>query len=403
IDGQPAVVLEISKRTGANIIATVDAVNAMLAQAESRLPETLDVSVIMDQSTDVENMLDELLNNVLTAVVLVLIVILATMGPRSALLVGTTIPGAFLTGILLIWAVGYTLNIVVLFALILVAGMLVDGAIVVGEQAERFLAEGLTPHDAWAGAASRMAWPVISSTATTLVVFLPLLFWPGVVGEFMKYLPATVILCLLASLAMALVFLPTLGNLFSRRRTTQSDAISAGGRLYRRSLASLLRHPGLTLAGALLVMALIYMGYARFNHGVEFFPSVEPDSAQVLVHARGDLSVDEKDAIVQRVEARLDGMSEIEALYARSFAVPNEQLGVDVIGQLTFQLIDWDQRRPAGEILADMAERTEGIPGIQLEFREQEQGPTSGKPIQIELSGDDPAAIERAVEQLRAA
>ncbi|SFH22829.1 efflux RND transporter permease subunit [Modicisalibacter xianhensis] len=403
IDGQPALVLEISKRTGANIIATVDAVKALLTQAESRLPETLDVSVIMDQSTDVENMLDELLNNVLTAVVLVLIVILATMGPRSALLVGTTIPGAFLAGILLIWAIGYTLNIVVLFALILVAGMLVDGAIVVGEQADRFLAEGLTPHDAWAGAASRMAWPVISSTATTLAVFLPLLFWPGVVGEFMKYLPATVILCLLASLAMALVFLPTLGNLFSRRRATHSDTVSAGGRLYRRTLGSLLRHPGFTLVGALLVMAVIYMGYARFNHGVEFFPSVEPDSAQVLVHARGDLSVEEKDTIVQRVESRLDDMSEVEALYARSFAVPNEQLGVDVIGQLTFQLIDWDRRRPAGRILADMAERTEDIPGIQLEFREQEQGPTSGKPIQIELSADDPAAIERAVEQLRAA
>lgn len=401
INGQPALVLEISKRTGANIIETVEAVKELLNNAESRLPDTLDVSVIMDQSADVENMLDELLNNVLTAVVLVLIVILATMGPRSALLVGVTIPGAFLTGILLIWATGYTLNIVVLFALILVAGMLVDGAIVVGEQADRYLADGLTPHDAWAGAASRMAWPVISSTATTLAVFLPLLFWPGVVGEFMKYLPATVVLCLLASLAMALVFLPTLGNLFSRRRTVPNGDISLGGQTYRRTLARLLRHPGLTLSGALLLMALLYASYARFNHGVEFFPSVEPDRAQVLVHARGDLSVDEKDAIVQRVEARLEGMSEVKALYARSFATPNEQLGVDVIGQLTFQFIDWNQRRPATTILADMAERTDDIPGIELEFREQEQGPTSGKPIEIELSAADPAAIEQAVVQLR--
>lgn len=403
INGQPALVLDISKRAGANIIATADAVKALLAQAEPRLPEALDVRIIMDQSTDVEGMLDELLNNVLASVVLVLIVILATMGLRSALLIGLTIPGAFLTGILLIWAIGYTLNIVVLFALILVAGMLVDGAIVVGEQADRNLADGLPAHDAWAGAATRMAWPVISSTATTLVVFLPLLFWPGVVGEFMKYLPATVILCLLASLAMALIFLPTLGNLFSRGQPRGDPGVSRGGRLYRRTLASLLRHPGLALTGALLMMALIYVGYARFNHGVEFFPSVEPDNVQVLVRARGDLSVEEKDAVVRRVEAKLRGMSEVETLYARSFAIPSEQLGSDVIGQLTFQLIDWHQRRPASEILADMAERTDDIPGIRLEFRGQEQGPTSGKPIQLELSARDPAVIDQAVEQLRTA
>ncbi|SDM23636.1 multidrug efflux pump [Modicisalibacter muralis] len=403
INGQPALVLEVSKRAGANIIATIDSVKALLASAEPRLPEALDVRTIMDQSTDVKAMLDELLNNVMAAVVLVLIVILATMGLRSALLIGLTIPGAFLAGILMIWAVGYTLNIVVLFALILVAGMLVDGAIVVGEQADRYLADGLSSHDAWAGAAGRMAWPVISSTATTIAVFIPLLFWPGVVGEFMKYLPATVILCLLASLAMALVFLPTLGNLLSRGQPRGDPQTTKGGRLYRRTLASLLRHPGLTLIGALLLMALIYAGYARFNHGVEFFPSVEPDSAQVLVRARGDLSIEEKDAVVKRVEARLMGMSEVKALYARSFAITSEQseLGSDVIGQLTFQLIDWHKRRPADEILADMAERTADIPGIRLEFREQEQGPVGGKPIQLEISARDPTRIGPAVDQLR--
>nr|WP_298522062.1 efflux RND transporter permease subunit [uncultured Halomonas sp.] len=401
IDGQPAVVLEISKRTGANIIATIDEVKALLDQAEALLPEALEVEVIMDQSTDVKDMLGELLNNVLAAVVLVLIVILATMGPRAALLIGMTIPGAFLTGILLIWSVGYTLNIVVLFALILVAGMLVDGAIVVGEQADRYFAEGRSPHDAWAGAASRMAWPVITSTATTLVVFLPLLFWPGVVGEFMKYLPATVILCLLASLAMALIFMPTLGNLLSSGQHLDNQHVSRGGRLYRRTLTRLLNHPGWTLVGALVVMALLYAGYARFNHGVEFFPSVEPDSAQLLIHARGDLSVEEKDAVVRRVETRLQGISEVKSLYARSYATPNREIGEDVIGQLSFQLLDWYKRRPAGEILADMLERTRDIPGIRLETREQEQGPVDGKPIQIELSANDPAQTERAVKQLR--
>lgn len=409
IDDQPAVVLEISKRAGANIIATIAAVRERLAQADDLLPEQLRFTTILDESTTVENMLSELLNNVLTAVVLVLIVIVAVMGWRMALLVGLTIPGAFLTGILLVWAFGFTLNIVVLFALILVAGMLVDGAIVVSELADRHLRDGQTPHEAWLNAASRMSWPVIASTATTLAVFVPLLFWPGVVGQFMKYLPATVILCLLASLAMALVFLPTLGRLVTRSEVTADGAdldarheaaTTSFGRGYRHLLARLLLHPAWVLLVAVLLMILLYTGYARFNHGVDFFPNVEPDSAQVLVRARGDFSAIETDAIVQRVEAKLSGMSEVRALYARSFAVPNEQMGNDVIGMLQFQFIDWYERRPARAILADMAERAHDIPGITLEFQEQEQGPGGGKPIVLEISATDPAVADAGVDQL---
>ncbi|MCH4563419.1 efflux RND transporter permease subunit [Halomonas sp. EGI 63088] len=404
IDDQPALVLEITKRTGANLIATIARVRERLEQGSDLLPEALEITTIMDQSTLVEQLLDELLNNVLTAVVLVLIVILAAIGVRNALMVGLTIPGAFLTGILLIWAIGYTLNIVVLFSLILVAGMLVDGAIVVSELADRHLRQGQAPRQAWVNAAARMSWPVTASIATTLAVFVPLLFWPGVVGEFMKYLPTTVILSLLASLAMSLIFLPTLGGVFGARasRTVSAEEmVTLGGRLYRGLLARLLTRPGWTLLGALLLMGLIYTAYARFNHGVEFFPSVEPDSAQVLVHARGDFSAIEKDAVVQRVEARLAGMSEVEAIYARSFATPDEQIGSDVIGVLQFQLIDWQQRRPASAILADMAGRTADLPGIRLEFREQEAGPGAGKPIVLEVSSHDDALIDRTVDELR--
>ncbi|WP_104202166.1 efflux RND transporter permease subunit [Billgrantia saliphila] len=404
IDNEPALVLEIAKRAGANLIATIESVHDILAEAAPLLPEELTVTTIMDQSVTVEQMLSELLNNVLTAVALVLIVILAAMGLRSALMVGLTIPGAFLTGILLIWAVGYTLNIVVLFALILVAGMLVDGAIVVSELADRHLREGQAPREAWINAASRMSWPVIAATATTLAVFFPLLFWPGVVGEFMKYLPATVILCLLASLAMALIFLPTLGGVFSSRRTKAQhgdELISAGGRWYRAVLARLLARPGITLLFTLLLMALIFVGYGRFNHGVEFFPEVEPDNAQVVIRARGDYATDEKDVIVRRVEARLAGMSEVQALYARSYGAPDEQIGSDVIGVVQFQLIDWQQRRPARVIMNEMAERTADLPGVVLEFREQDQGPSGGKPIVLEISAREASEGEAAVEAIR--
>ena len=403
INGQPGVVLEVSKRAGANIINTINQVKALLAEAAPLLPPGLKVDYIMDQSTQVESLLSDLLNNVLTAVVLVLILILATMGARSAIMVGLTIPGAFLAGILIIWSIGFTMNIIVLFSLILVAGMLVDGAIVVCELADRHLHEGQAPKQAWINAAHRMSWPVIASTATTLAVFVPLLFWPGVVGEFMKYLPATVIICLLASLAMALVFLPTMGGLSRQGAPNRGPVTVPGLARYRALLSRLLRRPGLTLAGTLLLIGLMYAGYARFNHGVEFFPDIEPDSAQLQVRARGDLSVYEKDALLREVEQRLRGLSEVKALYARSFAMADSQMGSDVIGVLQFQFTDWYLRRPASAIKDTLLALTDDIPGIVLEFRQQQMGPGGGKPVEIRLSGTDNSLLEQAADGVRAA
>ncbi|WP_114417649.1 efflux RND transporter permease subunit [Marinospirillum perlucidum] len=419
INGQPALVLEVTKRTGTNVIETVEKVRYLLEEAQPHLPEGLEVDFIMDQSTEVKNTLDDLLNNVLTAVVLVLLLVIAAMGVRSALLVGVTIPGAFLMGILLIWSLGYTLNIIVLFALILVAGMLVDGALVVTELADRYLHQGFSPTEAWTRAASRMSWPIIASTATTLSVFAPLLFWPGMVGEFMKFLPITVILCLTSSLAMALVFLPSLGSLAGGRRSvepTTSDQddlsllgtqeLTRAGRGYRSLLNQLLKRPGLTLLGMLALILVIYLAYAKFNHGMNFFPSIEPESAQVQVRARGDLSIEERDALVRQVEEKLLGMPEVKAVYARSFAGPagGGPWGgppEDTIGIIQFQFTDWHERRPASEILASMRERTTGIPGILLNFREQEQGPGAGKPVVLEISSQSPSKAEEALEAIK--
>ncbi|PSF07021.1 efflux RND transporter permease subunit [Marinobacter halophilus] len=401
INGEPALVLEVSKRSGANIIDTIEQIRGLIDDARPRLPETLDIRYIMDQSDEVRDILSDLLNNVLTAIVLVLIVVIAAMGPRSAVLVGLTIPGAFLTAILVIWSMGLTLNIVVLFSLILVAGMLVDGAIVVSELADRNLSDGQPVKTAWVEAASRMAWPVIASTATTLAVFVPLLFWPGVVGEFMKFLPMTVLICLIASLAMALVFLPVLGGVSGGRRAHQDATEGRFMLIYRRALGSLLQRPGLTLLGALVLIILIYAAYGRFNHGVEFFPSVEPDSAQVQVRARGDLSVWERDAIVRQVEQRLQNMPEVKALYARSMLSTSTQLAPDVIGLLQFQFNDWFTRRTATEILEDFRERTADIAGIELEFRKQEGGPAGGKPIELLVSSMNTGELDRYVDDIQ--
>lgn len=400
INNEPALVLEVSKRSGANIIATIEKVRSLVEQVKPQLPDALEIRYIMDQSEEVRDILSDLLNNVLTAIVLVLVVVIAAMGARSALLVGLTIPGAFLTGILVIWSMGLTLNIVVLFSLILVAGMLVDGAIVVSELADRNLTDGQPVKTAWVEAASRMAWPVIASTATTLAVFVPLLFWPGVVGEFMKFLPMTVLICLVASLAMALVFLPVMGGVSGGRRVHEDAVEGRIMKAYRSTLGNILRRPGLTLTGALVLIVLIYAAYGRFNHGVDFFPSVEPDSAQVQVRARGDLSVLERDAIVREVERHLQNMPEVKALYARSMLATGNNMAPDVIGVLQFQFTDWHTRRPATEILEDFRARTAGIPGIELEFRKQEGGPADGKPVELLVSSLDSGQLDAYVDEI---
>ncbi len=419
INGQPGVALEIRKRAGANILDTVEQAKAVIAEAQSEWPETVRVDHLQDMAEDVRDLLGDLENNVITAVVLVMLTIVAALGGRSSWLVGLAIPGAFLGGILAIQLLGYTLNIVVLFSLILVVGMLVDGAIIVVEQADRYLAEGMARHEAFGRAATRMAWPVIAATATTLVVFLPMLFWPGMIGEFMFFLPATVLVTLGASLLMALIFIPVLGSLVGARdasRPEQVQRILAAERgdysgldgftaRYIRLLRILVAHPGQTLAIAILLTVGIYAAYAQFGRGLEFFPHVEPRFVQVQVQARGDLSVWEADKLVRSVEQRMLTVPEVHTVYARTIGIPRTRLlsdyAEDVIGMIQLELVDWRLRPPAEEILERLRADTADLPGILLQFREQEGGPQMGKPIQIELSGPDATALTQAVARLR--
>lgn len=403
VGGNPALTLEIKKRVGANIIETIEQIREVVTQEQPRWPATLEVAYMQDKSSDIRTMLSDLQNNILSAILLVIIVIIAALGPMSAILVGLAIPGAFLAAILVLNALGYTLNIVVLFSLILVVGMLVDGAIVVTELADRNMGEKQSPKEAFKAASIRMAWPVTASTITTLAVFLPLLFWPGVVGEFMKFLPITVIIALSASLAMALVFIPVLGSTIVRKRPAAGalpqDTLS--NRLYTSLLGRLLQHPFKTLLATLASIVLTYVTYMQLGKGVEFFPNVEPEFALIQVHARGDLSIHEKDAIVRQVERGVLDMPELESVYARTTNSPGQNAAEDVIGIIQLEFIDWDKRRKADQILADMRERTANIPGVKLEFRKAENGPSGGKPIQLELSARDFDRVFPVVSQLR--
>lgn len=219
-NGETTVTLQIIKRKGVNLISTVSLVKAKVEQIisewEPELRDAITIDFSSDQSRQVSDMVSQLEGSVLTAIALVMIVVLAALGIRSALLVGFAIPTSFLLAFALMGVSGITISNMVMFGLILAVGMLVDGAIVVVEYADKRIAEGIGPMKAYGSAAKRMFWPIVSSTATTLCAFLPMLFWPGVPGEFMRMLPITLIYVLSASLLVALIYLPVIGGVAGR-------------------------------------------------------------------------------------------------------------------------------------------------------------------------------------------
>ena len=402
VNGQTAMTIEVSKRIGANLIDTVDGVKATVEKLKANWPEGVQVVYTQDKSKVIRQMLADLQNSVATGVLLVVVIILFALGFRASLFIGIAIPASFLAGVLGLYLAGLTVNIVVLFSLILAVGMLVDDAIIVSEYAERRMAEGMPPKEAYSLAAKRMAGPVIAATATRVAAFSPLLFWPGVVGEFMKYLPITLIATLSASLVVALFFTPTLGALLGRAAPVPHDERAADSGLYMRTVKLALRRPGTTLALAAFLLVAVQVVYGKFGRGVEFFPNVEPDYGQVIVHGRGNISLEEKDRILASIEKRVLQFPSLQTVYTRVGEQPrgSSEITEDTIGIIQFEFADW-KTRPAGHAIMDaIREQTADIPGILVEVTAPRAGPPTGKPIQVQLSATNPDLLPAAAKKV---
>lgn len=419
--GSPAVTIEVSKRSGENIIDTIQAIRKVVAIEQKSLPSSLKIEFAQDDSKHIEDMLTDLQNNLIIAVLLVMVVIVASLGWRSSLLVGIAVPGSFLSSILFLHLVGLTINIVVLFSLILSVGMLVDGAIIVVEYADRKMAEGLPPREAFSLAAKRMFWPVVTSTTTILVVFFPLLFWPGTVGQFMQYLPITLMATLIASIFMAIIFVPVLGAHFGRLSPEASaeslETISASetGDLsdlkgltgkYVHLLDRVLDHPLRIIGAAVGLLIAVFLIYSQFGRGVEFFPDVEPDQAMITIHGRGNLSVFEKDTLVRQVESRILDIKDFSSIYTHSggggsASQNSQQPAEDQIGEIMLEFLDWQKRRKVNVVLEEIAAKTADIPGIRVEALKNKSGPSGGKPIQVQLSSKNALKLNMAFLKVR--
>ncbi len=398
---QPSLSLEIKKRSGGNTINTVAAVQKALEEARSTLPNNVVVKLTNNSAETIKSNLVDLQNNVISSMLLVIVCVVLMLGIRTGLLVGFSIPVSFFIGILLLGGLGVTINMVVLFGLILAVGMLVDGAIVVTEYADKKMQEGANRVDAYSEASGRMALSIIASTVTTLIAFAPLLLWPGIIGEFIKYLPLTVICVLSASLVVALIFIPVLGALFGKAgavseqskealiatETGHYEKLTGYMKVYYNILHWALLRPGKVILGILLALFVSFFIYGAFGVGVEFFPDSEPDFLKVNVHARGNLSIDEKTEFVRQVENRIFTMPYFKDVYSRTGA-KSYRSAEDVIGYIQVELKDWQDRPRAVKIIKEMEEKLSDVSGVVLEVTKEDKGPKSGKPIEIEISAN---------------
>ena len=419
LNGKKTIALDVRKRITANEIRTVEAVRETVAQSRDLFSADMEIGYTFDSSMMTNDMISELQGNIITAMCLVLILVVATLGVKSGLLVGFGIPFCLLGALIVVNSLGYSFNFMVMFGLLLSLGMLIDGAIVVVEFASTKAAAGLSTRDAYISAVQRMAVPVIASTGTTLAAFLPLLFWPGVSGDFMSYLPITVFAVLGWSLMYALIFAPTLGIALARRRgkgkklpenhQSEESAKTLFQPLidvYLKALNPIIKSPIKFILASMLVIVGIFFAYGKFNGGQDFFAQIESQYGMLEVRAQGNLSIDEQREITLKVHEIVSEIEGVNNLYGYSSNDSSVVYGSDVsrdqISSFLVELFPREQREKGSDVVfAAIREGISELPGIYATGQEMETGPPTGKDIQIQVSSSDRQALYKTVSQIR--
>lgn len=409
IDGEESVSLSVQKRVGANIIEVADRVREVVTEVRQGWPEGVRLTILGDQSKDIRRMVADLENNIISGLVLVVLVLMFVLGLRTAIFVGLAIPFSMLLTFAGLDFSGTTLNMIVLFSLVLAVGMLVDNAVVVIENIYRHVQEGLAPLEAASVATREVSGAITVSTLTTVGAFLPLILWPGVIGDFMSYLPITVSCVLLASLVVAFTINPVICASFmpatpagAGRRGALATALDAMGERwverYRITLAWALGHRAaiLGLTGLTFLTVLVLFA-GPFNTGVEFFPQTEPPRIFVDVELPPGTRLERTDAVVRELEGRLRGLPDVDVIAAGTGAgSQSDDLGLGggggdpTRGRITLDLVDRGERSQSSFLtLEEARRRAVGIPGVTVVVDRPEEGPPVGDPLSLEISGDD--------------
>jgi len=415
MNGQPTMAIDVTKRVGTNLIETNEKIKAVVEKAQKNWPAGVHSTFMFDQSIFIRDQLSSLFDSILLAILMVMVIVVAALGLRSGLLVGVAIPTSFLMGFMVLNGLGYTLNFMIMFALLLAVGVLVDGAIIVVEYADRKMTEGHPPRQAFAEAALRMFWPVVSATMTMIGAFVPILLWPGVVGAYMSFFPITLIIVLSSSMVVALIFLPVLGGWFGKapaRDEEHERAIAAsetgdwhdiGGITgwYAHFAETLTRHPGRVILAAFAIVVAVLVSAGLFFKGAEFFVTTDPNMANIYVSARGNLSAAEKRDLLMSVEHRIEGVDGIKYFYAATGG-GGDNAPVDVIGRVTVEMKPMEDRGRTGKaILEEVRQKTEGMAGIRVEVHEPQSGPNNAKDVVVDVTSEDYGALLGVVDSIR--
>ncbi|MCF6290177.1 MAG: efflux RND transporter permease subunit [Desulfobacterales bacterium] len=456
LNGREAVNIMVKKRSGENIIAIADAVDDLLDRLEPTWPQGTEITKLMDKAKDIRRMVADLENNILSGLVLVVIVLFFALGIRNAVLVSMAIPFSMLLSFMVLYALGITLNMVVLFSLSLALGMLVDNAIVIVENIYRYLEQGVPRIQAAMRATSEVAYPVIGSTLTTLAAFSPMLFWPGIMGEFMGYLPLTLIVTLSSSLFVAMVINPALAAFFMRvkggdgknkgglsgeevARAGESPVTITGPilRFYVRLLKGALNHRLVVISSSfatLLLMFFVWQLTIGLEKPIEFFPNIEPKSMYVNIETPEGAGLDYVDRLVRETELAVIGvghdhdydvaylpkehkkkdgatftgpsdLDNVEYIYAKAVIAsgPGSRFDANAPNHVGIQFIDLEDRiTPSSETLEEIRQRVKDIPGGKITVAEQAEGPPTGAPINIEIAGANFQVLGRLARSIRA-
>ena len=402
LDGLDNVTLSVSKRVGANAVRVSDIVKAVIDEAQKRVPGVVKFDITYDMSEMVRNMVADLENNIASALILVTGVLLLFLGWRPSTIVALIIPLSMLITFFLVQALDYTLNMVVLFSLVLVLGMLVDNAIVIVENIYRHLQLGYARTEAAILGAREVAWPVITSTFTTVCAFFPMIFWPGIIGDFMKYLPITLTLGLLASLFVGLIFNPVVCSVWAGTRHSPRRKRHWFLDGYRRVLQLGLQNPGLVLFLALGLLFGVATVYGKIGPGTEFFPETDPERAVVDIRAPQGTNIHETDRIARLVEQRLEPYSPwLEHVITNVGSAGGTMnltasVGGSHMANVTLVFYDFAEReRPSREIIAEVREALADISGVEIKVESEEGGPPTGAPVTVRIIGEDFQTLEQ--------
>ncbi len=432
VEPRKSVSLEIMKKSGENILEVTEAVRRTVA--EFPLPADVNVVTSLDLSKDVQMMLSDLENGIGTSLILVLLVIFVGMGARNAVLVAFAIPFSMLISIVTLDLLDITLNMMVLYSLILALGMLVDNAIVIVENIYRHFCMGESRAQAALNGTAEVAWPVITSTLTTVGAFLPMVFWPGIMGEFMGFLPKTVIIVLTASLFVALVINPTLAALFLKKPEGGETFIDPESQRptyrlavwYGRMLEFMLDRPVWTLTTAFTVLLLVFSLYGVFGRGTEFFPTLAPNLVIGSIKPADGVSLEESDRLSRLLEDRVFGRpgsgfdAPVANLKHATVTVGLEEggggFGEEGLGPVKtrIEFVDREFRaEPTAVTLAEIRNRIEGLDregnrvthplyGAEFDVVKPQEGPPTGKPVSIDVFGEDLNRMTAVIQDMKA-